>query len=775
MKIIKKYWTYLLIFLIWFIFASPYLIKGNVPYPSTYQVNFFAPWSTYSELASPVKNNAMPDIIGQIYPWKYLTIQTYLSGQIPLWNPYSFSGTPHLANYQSAVLSPFNFLFLIFPFIDAWSLLVLLQPLLAGIFMYLLTRSLDRSEIAGLISSIAFMFCGFIVTWMGYATLGFAILFLPLCIYGLENFFQKEKKRYLVLSSLTVPMSFFSGHFQISLYFLITVFTYILIKYLITKDKKKSLWSIIYVILGLFISMPQILPSIELYSDSLRSVLFQKIEAIPINYLPTFLAPDFFGNPVTRNDWFGHYAEWNAYIGIIPLILSIYAILNKKNKQVFYLFIFSILVLFLAFDTPLLSFFVALKVPVLSTSAASRIIVVFSFLFSLFASFGYDQLLEDLKKGKLRKIIFLIFSFFIIYIILWLIVLLEVLPMEKTIIARQNLILPSIIFIVFSFTTLITVLLRKNKKIYIVLAIAFLVIISFDLLRFSTKWMPFDPKSLVFKQTKTLTYLKNLSSIDRYYGNLGGEVFVYYNLPSIEGYDAVYIKRYGELVSYVNEGRLKTPERSIVKLSKRGEFTKEAINLFGIKYIIHKKADGQAIWAFPYWEYKNGSFSLIYEDDKYQIYENNNVLSRAYLVNQYEVINDKKIILDTLFSDKFDFSKKVILEENIGLRQSSGSAGTVNIQKYNSNNIELIVNANTDSLLFLSDSYHSGWKVKIDGKGQKIYRADYAFKAVQVKKGRHLVEFEYIPDSFIYGIGALLFGFFGLFFFSFPKRKIFEG
>src|SRR3989344_7176291 len=115
-KFFLKFWPIIFIFIIWFIFTSPYFLNNKVPFASTYQVNFFAPWSTYSEFWGPVKNNAMPDVITQIYPWKHFTIETLKNGQIPLWNPYSFSGTPHLANYQSAVLSPFNILFFIFSF-----------------------------------------------------------------------------------------------------------------------------------------------------------------------------------------------------------------------------------------------------------------------------------------------------------------------------------------------------------------------------------------------------------------------------------------------------------------------------------------------------------------------------------------------------------------------------------------------------------------------------------------------------------------------------------
>ena len=161
----------------------------------------------------------MPDIITQIYPWKNFTIEALKTGQIPLWNPYGFSGTLHLAYYQSAVLSPFNLLFFLLPFVDAWSLLVLLQPLSAGIFMYLFVRSLKRSQAASLISSISFMFCGFIVVWMDYATLAYAIAFY-LALFCIEKYYELKNK---ILSTAVhkSPLIIFSGHFQIGIYFLL--------------------------------------------------------------------------------------------------------------------------------------------------------------------------------------------------------------------------------------------------------------------------------------------------------------------------------------------------------------------------------------------------------------------------------------------------------------------------------------------------------------------------------------------------------------------------
>ncbi len=604
MKIIQKFWPVLFIFIVWFIFASPYFLKGLVPYSSTYQVNHFTPWSSYAKFWGPVKNGAMPDVTSQIYPWKKFTIEMLKQGQIPLWNPYSFSGTPHLANYQSAVLSPFNFLFFAFSFVDAWSLLVLLQPLLAGVFMYLFVRSLKVSKTGSLISSFSFMFCGFITVWMGYATLGYAILFLPLALFAIENFYLSNKKRYLLLFSFAIPLSFFSGHFQISIYFFLFVCGYIFYKFITTKNKKIFLILLFSFGCGLLLSFPQILPSIGLYLESLRSSLFQKGEVIPWSYLPTLIAPDFLGNPVTRNDWFGHYAEWNGYAGLIPLILAVYGLFHLKRKPiVVFLFLTALFSLLMAFDSPLLNLIFLLHIPVLATSSASRVIVLFSFSIACLAGLGFDELLKD-SFEKNRKVFFYTSGIFLAaFGLLWLFVMLKIgMPLDKIQIAKSNLKLPTLLFILFILLAFVSFTIKeKNKKQLVVCLLIF--VSAFDILRFSIKWQAFDPKNLVFANVPITDFFQKIAGYDRSFGDFGGEDTVYYHLPSVEGYDAVYIERYGAFIASLNDGVVRESGRSVVRFPKNGLYTKQALNLLDIRYIIHKVSDDHASWALPFWTY----------------------------------------------------------------------------------------------------------------------------------------------------------------------------
>src|SRR3989344_210834 len=762
---ILNYWPVIVIFIIWFIFANPYFLKNKVPFPSNYQVNNFAPWSTNSKFWGPVKNSAMPDIITQIYPWRHLAIDIWKTGQVPLWSPYTFSGNPLLANYQSAVLSPFNILFFILPFVDAWSILVLLQPLLAGLFMYLFARSLRISNMGGLISAISFMFCGFITSWMGYATLGYAILFLPFSLFCIERYCMTKKNVFLLLLSLTIPLSFFSGHFQISLYFLLTILTYIVYKLIVSKNIYNTLSLFLFVFFGVLLTMPQIIPSIELYLESFRSSFFQT-SGIPIGYLPSLLAPDFFGNPVTRNTWFGHYAEWNAYIGLLPFMLAIYSILEIKKPRILFFFIFGILALILAVSNPIAAFIQNLHIPVLSTASINRIIILFSFSFAILAGLGLDQLLLGIKKASKKIILVWLSLFSFLFVILWIAIFQKLfIPLDKITIARQNLILPTILFLASSFLVAFAIILRKIKygrALYAFLALGLIVLVAFDMLRFAIKWMPFDPRNLVFPSFSTTDAFSKISGFNRVFGNLGGEATTYYRLPSVEGYDALYSKRYGQFIGYIANEEFIESNWSVVLFPKHSKNTFKAINLLDIKYVAHKLSDDGVSWTFPYWTYPKGQFDLIYKDNYYRFYQNNDVFPHTFLVGEYRIIKDEKQILKTLFGKDFNLRREIVLEEDPGIIGEKGDVGDAKIISYEPNNIEISVDSRNSSLLFLSENYAKGWRASVDGKSIPILRANYTFRAIKIDKGKHNVKFWYDPWGFRLGIYLAMGGLIGI-------------
>lgn len=714
---LRRIWPAVFIILVWFVFSSPFFLKGRIPFPSTYLVSFFPPWN--ASYGMPVKNNAMPDVITQIYPWKKLTVDSWRMGQIPLWNPYSFAGTPHAANYQTAVFSPFNALFFLFRETTAWSLLILLQPLLAGIFMYKFLRAIERTQAASTLGSVAFMFCGFMVVWMAYSTLGYAALFLPFIFWCI----RRNKG---IVISLGIALSLVSGHFQISVYVIGAAVFYIL-----WKRQWRTLW---FVFLGLLIAVPQLILAFDAYRESVRSALFIKGEIIPWQYLITFLSPDYYGNPVTRNDWFGHYAEWAGYIGVFPLLFALFSFFRKKSSDQWFFVLLGILTLGFALPTPLSDLLFRLRIPVLSTSAASRIIILTSFSFCVLGAFGLDLLRRDWQEKKKKP--FLLFAGFIVIILLAIMYFAYFLPADKLLIAKRNSILPvglAICWIVLASIGFF----QKKRWIFV----SFMVLIAAaDMFRFAAKWMPFDPKEYMYPKTDMVTFLQKQTNYDRVFGNFGGEMSTYFGLHSIEGYDAVYQKRYGEFIEAADNGQIKTPERSVVLLGKKAQYAQRVLDLLGVKYLVHRFSDGRNVWAYPYWDFPQ--YRSVYKDDMYEVLENTGANPRFYLASHYvKKIADQEII-SSLFDPVFDMRNTVVLETDPVITPETGE-GTVEVVLYTPNEIIFQTVSDVSKLLMVSDTYDSRWKASVDGKQTPLYRANYDFRVVGVPKGTHIVRMNY--------------------------------
>jgi Ca2+/Na+ antiporter len=754
-KILQKYWPFFIILILWLLFSSPYFFKGLVPFPSKYLVSFFPPWS--ASYAMPVKNNAMPDVITQIYPWKKFTVETWKKGEIPLWNPYGFSGTTHAGNYQSAVFSPLNIVFFLMPFVDAWSILILLQPLLAGLFMLLFLRELGCSKTSSTIGSVGFMFCGFLVTWMAYGTLGYAALFLPLILWSIRRYMRNGSVIAFCIGALGVTWSFLSGHFQISVYVLGVSLCYLLFETAQSQKRRQGIMLVIMLCVGILLSAPQLYLTYDAFQASVRSIITTQLkEVIPWQYLITFLSPDFYGNPVTRNDWFGHYAEWAGYVGVIPLLLSLYAVFfSHHSKKVFFTGLFLVSLL-LAYISPLSVTLFQLKIPVLSMSAASRIIVITSFSLCVLGAIGFEQLALDWKKEYWRKRIAFAAGPALILCFIWGVVyIFKPLPSEWLHVAKRNLLLPTALALAAS-GVIAFGFLKKWNGIYIA-SFALIFLCCFDSYRYAAKWMPFDPKEYVYPPVKVISLLQKEIGQNRVFGNIGNEVGSYFGIPLIEGYDAMYQGRYGEFINSASNGIVSTPGRSVVQFDKHGRYALPTLQLLGVKYILHRISDGRNVWAFPYWQYGEVEFKSLYRDEHYELLEYRHAFPRVFLASSYVVKTDSQEIIDALFQKDFDRRNTIVLERKPTSEPMEGE-GTIEEIRNTPTSLIVRIKNSVPKLLFRSDVFDPGWNVTIDNKPSPLYRADYDFQAVLVPEGDHVVKFSYRPKSFTYGIYSMIIG-----------------
>ncbi len=92
-------------------------------------------------------------------PLRYYTAEHLRALHLPLWNPYSASGEPWLANPQTGVFYPPAWIFVLLPFATAYMLFLLFHLALLGCSAWLLFRRFAHPA-AALLGAVALMFSG---------------------------------------------------------------------------------------------------------------------------------------------------------------------------------------------------------------------------------------------------------------------------------------------------------------------------------------------------------------------------------------------------------------------------------------------------------------------------------------------------------------------------------------------------------------------------------------------------------------------------------------
>lgn len=714
---LKVFFIFILIFL--GVIYRQAIFGNKIVFPANYLASFYSPWSTekFPGWEQGIPNRPIGgDLLRFFYPGQTFTIKEIKAGRVPLWNPYIFAGNPHLANFQSAVFYPLNWLYLFLPQLTAWSILIIVQPLLATIFCYLFLKSLPIKKGAAVFGAFAFGFSGFVVTWSQEAiAVGHSALWLPLILYGLE------RKRFWV-TTIALSLSILAGYLQTTFY--ISIFATLYAFYRHIEIKRVAL----IFIFAIGLCAIQIIPSLESFWLSARPTT--TIETVfntyllPIVHLAKLIAPDINGNPASYN-YFGKgsYNETVLFIGVVPLVFAILAILkNKGNGLIKFFFLSSIISYLLTTDFFLTRWFLHLPIPLIPTFQPSRILVLTTFSLSILTAFGMSRWQLNLKNDyKILKFICLVL---VSVLILTLGFYFKTIWMRDFLIVLKNVLLPLAI--------LVFLVLKRPS----LLLIAILTILG--QFYFFYRYLNLGNKQFLYPKTTAFEYLlKESGSLDRFIAfdkPILGNFATQFRLFSPEGYDPIFSKRYGQLIyssrDFMNGKLSEDIPRVEVMLShheKNPENQRRSrlLSLLGVKNVLN--FNGQ--WQFM---------------------ENEQALPRAFLASNMIVETDPRKILDKIFDSATDLSQTLVLEEPIA-ENLSKTPGTAQIISYQPQSVGIKTNAVGPKLLFLSDNYYPGWKAVVDGQQTKIYRADFAFRAVLIPPGKHLVNFYYQPESFEIG------------------------
>ena len=147
---------------------------------------------------------------------------------------------------------------------------------------------------------------------------------------------------------------------------------------------------------------------------------------------------------------------------------------------------------------------------------------------------------------------------------------------------------------------------------------------------------------------------------------------------------------------------------------------------------------------------------LAYRTEDVAIFENYDVLPRAFLAYRARAAADDDAALTLLRSQEFNPRQEALLAaaEVQPVAPPEEGAERVDVRSYANEQAVLEVDLPAPGYLVLTDAWYPGWQARVDGAAVPIERADVLFRAVYLEPGRHTVEFAYRPTSFLGGLAA---------------------
>jgi len=184
------------------------------------------------------------------------------SGQLPLWNPYLFSGMPLHGAAQAGVLFPLNWFYLISSPPVATNLMMLATYMLAALGAYLYARRAGADLTGGIVTSVVWQFSAFMIEQVGHTNILQTAAMLPWLLWSVEGYVAVASRKRAALLAALVALQVFAGHQQTCAYSLLLTGAYTLV---LLPRKKGSLRSYLRPLslfaIGLALSAVQTLPT----------------------------------------------------------------------------------------------------------------------------------------------------------------------------------------------------------------------------------------------------------------------------------------------------------------------------------------------------------------------------------------------------------------------------------------------------------------------------------------------------------------------------------
>lgn len=634
---------------------------------------------------------------------------------------------------------------------------------------------------------------------------------------------------WMVLGAVLLAVQFLAGHVEISIYILMVLALYILWRLVWfaveSRQWRPALRTagqlLLMGLLGVALGAVQWIPLYELVTRSFRegSASYQQVIgwAYPTRQVITFFIPDFFGNPSHHGYWdiilrqwvpaaqnalgepvqsifwgIKNYVEAGSYVGTLPLVLSLVAVGGRRTRREGFFALLAVVSLLMAFGTPLYAVLYYGLPGFKQLHSPFRWVFPYTASMAVLAGIGADTLARLARRefssaqGWMRalgRVSLFAGAAGVLVLLVSLVAPGPFISLGQRVVDASDLAQRAfpdgrafysyqfrnflIFFVALALSGIVIAAARRGWKLslrgaslpaWAVLAVAgtagelFVLGCGFNP-AVDPALLEFTPPAVEFlrqqPQPFRLTTL-NAPGEKTFNANVG----MFYDLHDIRGYDSIIPKQYVEFMDRIapQENELLYNRIAPIYIPQYDALDSRLLDLLNVRYVM-------TTHTIP-----NPGYRLVYEGEV-RIYENPDVLPRAFFLSQEEVL-PRQDVLERL--PALEPTEVLLLEEAPTADDAQALAAGRSAQAYRPadairpgiNQVEVDITADGAGWLLLADSFFPGWKAYVRPLGagedeeveRAIYRADGHFRAVRVDAGAHTVRFVYTPMSFKAGL-----------------------
>jgi hypothetical protein len=724
----------------------PALVGARVLLPSSV-LYFIPPWTTQKPPdVTSYFNPVLSDVPTAYYPWWNYARESLRSWSVPQWNPYALGGTPFYANAQTAFFSPFSLPLWVLPFKYAFGVAAAMRLWVTSFGTYLLCRELRLSFWPSVLGGLAFGFSAFSILWLSYPVLS-VLAFLPWALWLGTRVLRTGSASDALFLAIVLALGLLGGHpgTQLHLYAILTLYAALMA----TAQKspvrgRLSRLGLIAaaMVAGAALTAFLLLPVARTIPGTVGvEARSQGALTIPASAIRTLFFPDWWGRPSGIS--FGgpfNYNERTVYAGAVVLLLALAALsLRSLWRSTFPFVVLAFVGFEAAFGFEPMKWILD-HLPALSNDRNARLSVLIQLSAAVLAAFGLEALLA--RHAHRMMLVFVVLGVSVVITAGLLATHASFQDLRTALhhfrtgddFPRANVIeLVSVGWWTLLGLLLLSALLARRAVGATVFGVVVVALAALDYGHFARNYNPMIPSDrAVPAEPAAVRFLKANVHDERLVGLgivLPPDTSMLYRLEDVRGDDPPYPdKRFLRLFRLINPAQELSSSLVVPNLTTRG---RKMLNLLDVRYFV--AAPGSSVIKAP-------GLTLSYRGPDADVYRDDRALPRAFVPRIVTSVKTEDAVFARLSSVRFQPAQEAIVRSSLRIQNGGGA---VTIRRDEPTEVELHARLRRRSLVVLTNAFHAGWSVSVDGNRRRPVRVDAVLQGVVVPPGNHSVHWTY--------------------------------